>query len=74
MFQIVAPETLPPEAPEMGPLIDLIVSKSFLLTIEMGMILPVTDGRATDIPETALVTDTAGVKIPGTLVSSHGKK
>lgn len=38
------------------------------LTIEIGVMSPATDGFATAIPPTALVTDTAGVKTPSAIV------
>lgn len=40
-----------------------------VLTIDIGLRLSVTDGFETAIPPTALVTETAGVRIPSAIVS-----
>lgn len=38
-------------------------------TTEIGIMFSVTDGLATAMPPTALVTETAGVKIPSAIVN-----
>jgi hypothetical protein len=40
----------------------------YVLTIEIGMMSWTTEGFATPIPPTALVTETAGVNIPSAMV------
>lgn len=42
--------------------------------MDIGTICSVTEGLATAIPPTALVTDTAGVKIPSAIVNLHTDK
>lgn len=45
-----------------------------MLTIETGVISDPTEGLATAIPLTALVTETAGVKIPSAMVNAVPNK
>ena len=42
--------------------------------MEIPVISPCTEGFATAIPATALVTETAGVKIPSAIVSAVPKR